>query len=395
MILRIAQDTLVRSSQDKSVTFLTGPRQSGKTSLARAAFPDKNYLSLDSPQLLEDAHGDPAFFLSRLPKGGIIDEAQRCPELVQHLIANSESENSNNPFIIISSVHFPFIDTSVDRIGLVRLLPLSLPELEKVKKNPDISELLFYGFYPAIFNKQLNPSAWYSDYMLNFIERDLRRIVNIRDQLAFSIFIKACAAACGQTLNLSTLADGCGITHNTAKAWVSALEASHIVFLLQPHRQTFGRRTVKSPKLFFYDSGLAASLLGIREPSVLFEHQAAAGLFESFILSEILKARFNAGLSSNLFYWRDSSGNEINVIAERGEALIPFQINASKEASAPDIAMLAKWRKLNKQPTLPASMICCDTEENRINGFIVYPWYEISYIAPLLSGTRRANMHKG
>jgi uncharacterized protein len=394
MILRTAQEAVIRAAEENSITLLTGPRQSGKTALTRAAFPDKSYLSLDSPQLLEDAYRNPVFFLQRLPKGGIIDEAQRCPELIKQAIADSESKSAGGPLIIISSLHFPFIDASVNKIGIIRLLPLSFSELEKVKKSPDINELLFYGFYPSIFHKQLNPSAWHSDYVLNFIERDLRRIVNVRDQHAFSIFIKSCAAVSGQILNLSKLADICGITHNTAKAWVSALEASHIVFLLKPHSQTFGRRTVKSPKLFFYDPGLAASLLGINEPSILFEHEASAGLFESFILSELLKARFNAGLSSNLFYCRDNSGNEIDVIAAWGETLIPFQISSSEQPLSSDIAMLSKWRKLNRQPALPASLIYRGNEEFRTDGFTIYPWKDIGDLAPLISGSRRIQAKK-
>jgi hypothetical protein len=398
MINRTAHDTLLRLASEHAVIFITGPRQSGKTSLARSTFPDKLYISLDNAEILDFCYRDIGFFLSKYPDGAIIDAAQRCPELLDFLAAQVPPFQKSCSFIAISSFlsssfcNFAAVNSTASPI--LQLLPFTLAELSAIKDNNEIKETLFYGFYPPVFQQKQSPSSWYSDYVLDFIERDLRKLVNVRDLRAFRIFLRSCAAACGHIVNLSKLAAECNISHNTAKAWIDALEAGHIVFLLHPHRRSYGRRIVKSPKLFFYDSGIAISLLGIKDPSLIFEHEAAAGIFESFLIAELIKSRFNSGQTSNLFFWKDSTGNEIDVIAERGDALIPLQIRALRDISSDDVAFISKWRRLNKQPSLPCGIIYLGNEQVAINGITAYPWQEINEVAPLFSGSKRNSMKK-
>ncbi len=398
MILRTAQETLTRYASTYPVIVLTGPRKSGKTALARAAFPDKPYISLDAPDQLESAQNNPDLFISQYPGGAIIDDVHRCPELFSRLPAVAQASPRNGLFILISAIHtdmLPYIaPQTTGGFGVLRLLPFSYSELADIKPLQNMHELFFSGFYPPVHQKQLNPESWYAEYIMNFIERDLRNIVNVRNLRAFRTFLKSCASHSGYLLNLSALAEECGITHNTAKAWIEALAASHILFLLQPHEQSFGRRIVKSPKIYFYDVGLASYLLGIKDPLQLSGHAAWPYLFESFVVSELIKTRFNAGLNSNLYFWCDSSGNEISIVAERGGALIPIRIKSSQSVSDVDVAILSKWRKLNKQPSLPAGLIYCGQDQMQLKGFTVCPWHEIGEFGPLFSGALKAYMRK-
>jgi predicted AAA+ superfamily ATPase len=398
MILRIAQEALARNASIYPLIILTGPRQSGKTSLAHIAFPDRPHISLDSPDTLESAQNDTKGFIAQYPEGAVIDDVHRCPELFVYLRDNLGVDSKKGLFILISAIHFDILREraggSERNFGVVRLLPFSFSELTNIRPFQNINELFFSGFYPPVHLKHLNPEAWYSEYIMNYMERDLRHIVNVRNLRSFRTFIRSCASHSGYLLNLSALADECGITHNTAKAWVEALESSHILFLLQPHTQAFGRRIVKSPKLYFYDVGLAAYLLGIRDPAQISTHVSWPYLFETFVISELVKTRFNAGLTSNLFFWCDSSGNEISIVAARGEALIPIRIKPSQAVSDEDVAILTKWRNLNKQTSLPAGLIYCGQDQMRLRGFTIYPWHEIGEFGPLFSGALKAYMRK-
>jgi uncharacterized protein len=398
MIRRNAQETLSRLAKENSVVIITGPRKSGKTVLARATFPDKPYVALDSHIALESAQKDLKKFISSYPDGAIIDDAHRCPELIPYLRDNLMSESGKGLFVALSCIHFDYLREVVPghgcKMAVMRLLPFSFTELGDLMNKSNLADLMFFGSYPPVCQRQIPPDVWFSEYIMNYIERDLRHVVNVRNLRSFSAFIRSCAAHSGYLLNLSELAYECGITHNTAKAWIEALEASHIIFHFLPHSQTFGRRTVKSPKVYFYDVGLAAFLLGIREPAEISAHSAWPFLFETFVIGELIKTRFNAGLESNLTYWCDSVGNEISVVAERGETLIPIKIWSSPSLSEKDASFLAKWRKLNKQPSLPAGIIYCGSEQTIINGFTIYPWHEIGEFGPLFSGALKAYMRK-
>jgi|WetSurMetagenome_2_1015567.scaffolds.fasta_scaffold00292_7 uncharacterized protein len=397
MIARIAREALLRTASSYPVTIITGPRQSGKTSLVRTSFPDKLYISLDSPVSLEAAQNDPIKFISHFPDGAIVDEAHRCPEICSYIIDSFRTDSRTGLFFLVSPIQFGALlenKVAAEGSGGMRLLPLSFLELAGTKDISNINELFFKGFYPPVCERQLNTEMWYAEYIMNYIERDLRHILNVRSLKAFRQFIRLCAQHSGYILNLSALASGCGITHNTAKAWIAALEASHIIFLLEPHPQTFGRRTFKLPKLYFYDVGLAASLLGMKESGQIEGHAAWPMLFETFVISELVKTRFNAGAKSNLFYWCDSSGNEISVVAERGDALIPIKIVSGQPVSEKHASFLIKWRRLNRQTTLPACLIYNGHEQVRLNNITAYPWHEIGEFGPLFTGAAKAYLRK-
>jgi predicted AAA+ superfamily ATPase len=217
------------------------------------------------------------------------------------------------------------------RVAVLELLPFSFSELEQADQLPgSIEECMFTGAYPRIYDMNLEPSMWYSNYVATYLERDVRRIKNVTDLSAFQHFLKMCAARSGQILNLSSLGNDCGISHNTAKAWLSILQAGYIVYLLRPHFQNFNKRLIKSSKLYFYDTGLLSHLLGIASPEMLNIHSHRGALFETWVISELLKGRRNRALNENIYYWRDNVGHEIDCIAEKSDKLLPLEIKSGK-----------------------------------------------------------------
>ncbi|MBI4838660.1 MAG: ATP-binding protein, partial [Nitrospirae bacterium] len=328
MLKRAAAKTLLSLAKAFPVVAITGPRQSGKTTLARSVFAHKKYVSLEDPDQLEFVRQDPRGFLSRFPDGALIDEAQRCPQLFSFLQTRVDAEKKRGLFVLTGSQQFGLLSgitqTLAGRVGLLQLMPFSLAELKENGKKPKgLDEILLKGLYPPLHDRKISPGMWYANYVLTYIERDVRQLLSVKELSTFQRFVRMCAARTGQILNLTSLGNDCGITHNTAKAWLSVLEASYLVFLLYPHHRNFGKRLVKSPKLYFYDTGLAAWLLNIQDAGHLSVHPARSSLFESLVVSELLKARFNRGLVSNLFFWRDNTGIEVDIVAEKGDRLIP------------------------------------------------------------------------
>ncbi len=352
MIPRAATQFLRKLAKGWPVVAVTGPRQSGKTTLVCAVFPAKSYVSLEDPDQMEFARKDPRGFLSRFPEGAIFDEVQRCPELFSYLQTFVDAAGKTGMFVLTGSQQFGLLSgitqSLAGRAGLLQLLPLSVDELKKgglEVKNSDA--LLYQGGYPPLYSRHVAPVNWYANYVMTYVERDVRQLINVKDLSVFRRFFKLCAARTGQLLNLSSLANDCGITHNTAKAWLSVLEASYLVFLMHPHHKNFGKRLVKTPKLYFYDTGLAAWLLGIEDAKHMAIHSMRGELFESFVVSEMLKARFNRGLPSNLFFWRDNTGNEVDVLIEKGEHLTAVEIKSGRTVTEDYFTSLVKWRRIS------------------------------------------------
>ena len=351
MIKRDAEEILRKLAQGYYVIAVTGPRQAGKTTLVKHVFARKRYISLEDPDEREFAGEDPKGFLARLPDGAILDEVQRCPELFSYLQSRVDNDRLPGQFILTGSHQFGLLSgitqSLAGRVGLLELPPFTYTELKKARNSPEnLDKLLFKGLYPPIYDRELDPTNWYKNYMQTYVERDVRQLINIKDLSTFQRFVRMCAARIGQLLNLSSLANECGITHNTAKSWISTLEASYIVFLLQPHHRNYNKRMVKTPKLYFYDSGFAAWLLGIMNIEQLSIHALRGSLFEGWVISELVKNRFNRGRESNLYFWRDHTGNEIDVIIEQGETLIPVEIKSGQTLSSATFANLKKWLKL-------------------------------------------------
>jgi len=383
LIPRQASSTVERLIQGYPLVAITGPRQSGKTTLVRELFADRPYVSLENLDEREFAERDPRAFLGQFPDGAVLDEVQRCPPLFSYLQTRVDDDGRMGLFVLTGSQQFELMSkitqSLAGRVALVPLLPFTLGELQAVERAPEkLEELLFTGLYPPIYDRGLDPAVWYGNYVRTYLERDVRQMVNVRDLDAFQRFLRMCAGRTGQLLNLSSLASDCGITHNTARSWISVLEASYVVHLLQPHHENFNKRLTKTPKLYFYDTGLAAWLLGIQEPAQLALHPLRGELFETWVLSELLKARFNRALSSNLYFWRDRSGLEVDVLLDQGLELVPVEIKSGQTVASDFFKSLERWQKLaGTKGGRPWLVYGGDRRQSRTAGEVV-PWAEIA-----------------
>ncbi|MFH1848218.1 MAG: ATP-binding protein [Candidatus Omnitrophota bacterium] len=385
MIERILSKQLKASSRKFPVISLIGPRQSGKTTLVKAVFPDKPYVNLEEPDIREYALSDPRGFLSDYPKGAILDEAQRAPHLFSYLQTIVDSRNKPGFFILTGSqnflLHEKISQSLAGRCAILTLLPFSMPELNNTSFIfRDYEDYIYRGLYPRIYDKKISPGEYFSNYIRTYIERDVRLIKNIGDLNIFQTFVKLCAARVGQLVNLSSLANDCGITHNTAKSWISILESSFIVFLLHPHHKNFNKRLVKMPKLYFYDPGLASHLLKIQNKKQLTTHYLKGGLFETFILSEIIKSKYARGLEHSCYFWRDKTGHEIDCIIEKGNKLIPIEIKSGKTPSEGYFKDLVYWNKLSdRKPATSFVVYGGSARQTRSKGNLV-SWRDITPI---------------
>jgi len=317
---------------------LTGPRQSGKSTLCRMVFPKLPYANLEAPDVRAFAADDPRGFLAQHPKGAIIDEVQRVPELPSYLQGIIDADPKHGQWILTGSQNLTLLESVsqslAGRTALLNLLPMARSEIVRFKKYPKtLDEAMISGGYPRIFDKRLDPADWLGSYVGTYIERDVRTISNIGDLTAFQRFIELCAGRTAQLLNYSALAADCGISQPTAKAWLSVLETSFIAFRLQPYHSNLRKRLVKMPKLHFYDTGLVCWLLGIRTPTQLRSHPLRGALFESWVVSEILKHRINRGESNGLSFYRDRDGVEADLIIEHPEGLTIVEVKAAQTAS--------------------------------------------------------------
>lgn len=368
MIKRVLSKKLQSLTLKFPVVSVIGPRQSGKTTLVKNIFPRMDYVSLEDLDTREFALKDPRGFLLTHNKGVIMDEIQRVPNLFSYIQTIVDSKKTTGQFILTGSqnilLHENISQTLAGRVAILKLLPLSLEELKNAGYKLNNSEdYVFNGFYPGIYDKKIEPADWYPNYIQTYVERDVRLLKNITDLNMFQKFIKMCAGRIGQILNLSSLGNDCGITHNTAKAWLSILETSYIIFLIKPHYKNFSKRLIKMPKLYFYDTGLACSLLDIQNKSQLATHYLKGNLFESFVLSEIIKARFNEGAEPNCYYWRDRSGKEIDCIIDINGLLLQVEIKSAKTIADDFFEGLKYWRKLAKDNTHP--YLVYNGEENQ------------------------------
>ncbi|MDW7730419.1 MAG: ATP-binding protein [Bacillota bacterium] len=371
------QDKIIELAGKYPVVSVIGPRQSGKTTLVRATFPEKRYVSLEDPDTREFAQTDPRGFLSTYTASVIFDEVQRVPHLFSYIQTIVDQKQKSGQYILTGSSNYLLQEnlsqTLAGRVAILKLLPLSIEELiDAGYPVNNYEEYIFKGLYPRIYDHQLDPEMWYAGYIQTYIERDVRLIKNITDLSAFQRFIKLCAGRIGQLLNLSALGSDCGISHNTAKSWLSILESSFIIFLLQPHFNNFNKRLVKQPKLYFYDPGLAASLLGIESEDQLDTHYLKGGLFETFIISELAKFRFNRSFEPQIYFWRDNKGSEIDCIIEHKNKLIPVEIKAGKTIGSDYFKMLNYWSALAAGKAGPSFLIYGGNEsQSRSQGQVI------------------------
>lgn len=380
MIPREAEKELkILAGQFKAVA-VTGPRQSGKTTLVRKVFPDKPYANLENPDIRKFAVEDPRGFLAHYRKGAILDEVQRAPELFSYLQQVLDESVKNGLYILTGSNNF-LIQENISqslagRVGYLFLLPLSLRETGF--ENSD--KLMLSGGYPALHREGMETSRFFSNYIRTYVERDVRLLKNITDLYLFERFIRLCAGRTGQLLNMNNLATEVGVDSKTIGSWIGVLETSFIVFRLQPYHRNFNKRIVKTPKLYFYDTGLALALLGIENVPQLSLSPYRGNLFENLVIVEFLKNRYNKGKTNNLSFWRDNTGNEIDLIMESGKILHPVEIKSGKTVSEDYFRNLRFWKKLTGQDG--GSIIYDgDTRQDRTEGVSVVPLKEMHAIS--------------
>jgi predicted AAA+ superfamily ATPase len=383
MIPRKAAETVKRLEQGFPVLCITGPRQSGKTTLAKACFPEKPYLSLDDPDIARLAKEDPRGLLDTYRDGLILDEAQSVPALFTYLKTAVDADPRPGKYMVTGSQQFRLLagvtESLAGRAAFLTLLPFSVAELEASGKlPPDPFMAIIKGFYPPLYDREVSPYDWYTNYITSYVERDVRSIINVKDLGQFQMFVKMCANRIGQLLNLSALALDCGLSHNTARAWLSVLETSGIIYLLKPYHRNFGKRIVKSPKLYFVDPGLAARLLGIKSAEELFVHPHRGNLFESFVVAELLKARCSSGLDPDLYFWRDNVGTEIDILFEEGQKLKAIEVKSGKTFTPEHAAGLETWMRYSGSKPEDCSVVYAGERALQWKGLSLVPWRQVA-----------------
>ena len=385
-INRSSEKELLALSMQYRAVAVVGPRQSGKTTLVRQVFPDKTYVNLENIDTRRFAMEDPRGFLSGLSEGAIIDEIQRVPELFSYLQQILDENPVKGLFILTGSNNFllqeKISQSLAGRVGYLFLLPLSLTELGKPL--PATNELIFRGFYPELYaERSMNAGKYYDNYIRTYVERDVRLIKNIVDLYAFERFLRLCAGRTGQLLNINSLAIEVGVDNKTINSWLSVLETSFITFRLQPFHKNYNKRIVKMAKLYFYDVGLASSLLGIENKEQLVLHPLRGNLFENLVVCEFLKTRFNQGKRNNLFFWRDNVGTEIDLLIEHTDRLLPVEIKSGQTITDEYFRSLNTWLKISGIDT--GYVIYAGNQiQNRSNGITVLPYTELDKVNAFL-----------
>ena len=365
MIPRLLAPFLKRDAGLYPVVTLTGPRQSGKTTLAKAAFPDHAYVTLEEPDTRAFAREDPRGFLARHAGPVVVDEAQRVPDLLSYLQTEVDRNPAPGRFVLTGSQNLLLMEkvsqTLAGRSAILHLLPFSRAELERqAQADPGAPPELFAnresrldpwtaihtGFYPPVHDRGIPAQVWLQDYLSTYVERDVRVLLNVGDLETFERFVKLCAGRIGQLLNASSLASDAGVSVDTARRWLSVLKTSFLVFLLPPHHRNFNKRVIRSPKLYFHDTGLACLLLGIRTVEQLSSHSSRGALFENHVVSEVAKAYWNHRRTPPLYFWRDQTGHEVDLLIEEGGSLFPVEIKSGSTVAGDMFGSLAWWTAL-------------------------------------------------
>lgn len=347
-------------AKDYPILTIIGPRQSGKTTLVRYTFPEKQYANLEFPDVRAAALGDPRRFLQQFPDGAILDEIQRAPELLSYIQPLVDEKEKKGVFILTGShqleLQEAITQSLAGRTALLTLLPMNLFELHAAGFEPSIDVWILKGGYPRIYKDQLDPTKAYRNYFQTYVERDLRQLIQVKDLMQFERFVQILAGRIGQILNMQEIGGEVGISSHTVKEWISILEASFIIFRLPPYFENLGKRIIKSPKLYFNDVGLAAYLLGIQNEMQINRNPLRGHLFENAVLLELKKYQLNRGRDPNLFYYRDIQRNEIDVIYKRGHELIPIEIKSS-QTYHPEFLERLNWFQANAKERTPESFL--------------------------------------
>jgi uncharacterized protein len=384
VIPRHASARILRLLRSFAVVTVTGPRQSGKTTLVRHLLPNKPYVSLEAPAAREFARSQPADFLLQYPDGAVIDEAQRAPELLSQLQgAVDELQGSMGRFVLTGSQNLSLLSNVTQslagRTALVELLPLSIAELRDAGLLPkDASHLMTTGFYPTLHARPLDAFEWLSSYLVTYAERDARQVAAIQDLGAFQRFLRLVAARTGQLLNMQALGSDTGVSDKTVRHWLSVLETCYLVHLVRPHVANYGKRLTKMPKVFMTDVGLAASLLGIHDAQQMRNHPLRGALFETMVVNEFLKRRANSGLREPLHFWRDNIGTEVDLVLEQQQAIAAVEVKSGITVASDALRNLHKWRTYAEErgsaSSIHLGLVYGGDERYVRQGVDVMPW---------------------
>ncbi len=373
---------LKRLYKQYPVLTITGPRQSGKTTLCRRLFNKLDYISLEDISNRAFAEDDPKEFLKKYNSGVIIDEIQRVPDLLSYIQTVVDQKSRNGLFVLTGSHQFELMESITQslagRTAIIKLLPFSYNEIYKNKKCT-IEQVLYSGFYPRIFKEKLNPTEMYSFYTNTYLERDVRQILYIQDLKLFENFLKICAGRNGQVVNYSSISDDCGVDHKTVKKWLSTLEASFIIKLLNPYYKNLNKRVIKSSKLYFFDSGLVCYLLGIKNAKQLENHPLIGSIFESYIVSEIWKNYYNNIIPDNFYFFRDSRGREVDIIFDKVVSLSQLEIKKSSVIN-PSFFQTLEYLKTLNQPVDKSYLIYGGEDSYRRQNTEIISWRNVKSI---------------
>ncbi|MCX5922868.1 MAG: ATP-binding protein [Candidatus Dependentiae bacterium] len=391
-IKRAITPQLKEAAQEYGVVAILGPRQAGKTTLARHVFSQHKYISLEDYDVRALAHADPRSFLNDYPTdhGIILDEIQHAPHLLSYIQTMVDEEKKKGFFIVTGSQNFlvsqSITQTLAGRIAIITLLPLSIAEIGDAGLLPEkIETAVFTGSYPALYAEEISVKRLYQGYTATYLERDVRQIKNITDLMLFKKFISLCAGRTGQTINYSSLGNDCGIDDKTVKAWLSILEASYVVFFLQPYYKNFGKQLTKSPKLYFIDTGLVCSLLRIKSADELIDHSMRGPLIETFIIADLLKQHYNLELVPGLYFWRDHSGHEVDCLIDTGSKLVPVEIKSSKTVIPSYFSAIETWQGITKNEKKEAYVIYSGSDDQNWPFGKVVSWQSVGTLLKKIS----------
>lgn len=361
---------------------VTGPRQSGKTTLLKSMFPDYEYVSLENPDMRSFAETDPNGFLNKYNEKIIFDEIQRVPPLFSYLQTIVDESGLMGQFILSGSQNFHLMNSITQslagRVAIFKLFPFDFQELKSVDwLKEKYTDVMIKGFYPAIYDREIEPNVFYSNYLQTYIQRDVSELIAIKDMHSFNRFLALCATRAGQLLNLNSLANECGISQPTAKAWLSALESSYIVFLLNPFHKNFSKRIIKSPKLYFYDTGLLSYLLKINDSDDLINQSVKGALFENMMVSEYIKRIYHKNdLQSEVWFWRDTAGNEVDLLIQKPKSVEVVEIKATQTIMPDLFKGLNYFENLAEYDNLKKTLVYGGNEYQQRSAGSVVPWYD-------------------